>query len=111
MNRPAAAAVGPGMTDPPPPPAWDPDPSDAIVQVASCANETEAAVLSAALLDAGVPHRTVGGLLNSVSVDFRLGTEMKPALWTLARDADAARSVLEALRAEHAANRAGPRDE
>ena len=111
MNRVVAADVPADMIDPPPPPVWNPDPRDRIVEVAACANEPEAAILSSALADAGIPHRVVGGLLNSVSVDFRLGAEMKPAVWTLDRDAAAAREVVSELRAEYRANRLASHEE
>ncbi len=110
MNRSPAGAVPPRMTDPPPPPAWNPDPRDRIVEVASCANEVEAAILSAALSGEEIPHRVVGGALSVMSSDIRFGAVVEPKIWTLERDAPAAANVVAALRANHGADRDRIRD-
>ncbi|MEM9701085.1 MAG: DUF2007 domain-containing protein [Planctomycetota bacterium] len=80
-------------------PEWNPADDEAIVEVASCGDDAEAAALAVALNEAGVPCRVVQAGEGVGGGGVHLGPSTEPKLWVRERDADAARKAIADLRA------------
>ncbi|WP_171186802.1 putative signal transducing protein [Alienimonas chondri] len=87
-------------TSPPPAPEWNPSDDEAIVEVASCADDAEASALATALSEAGVPCRVVQGGSGVGGGGISLGPTTEPKLWVREHDAAAAGKLIAEMRAE-----------
>ncbi|MFH5802950.1 putative signal transducing protein [Alienimonas sp. DA493] len=83
-----------------PAPAWNPSDDEDVVEVASCANDAEAAGLAATLNEAGIPCKVVQEGSGVGGGGIPLGSRTEPKLWVREHDAEAASRLIREMRDE-----------